>query len=234
MTTVITRLYADEKTACDIARQMKNEGIPKRALKVVVADGLKGGALTEALKSAGVHKRTAAGYAERVAGGAAALVAKVNYKPLGAAKIVRDIAARAAVVPVENATEEFTCEDAPEMTTDNIMKDHRHIFLSETVKADEKPGSFSDRFGWKLLLDTPRKKNVYEGGRFMSTDFWPTPLVKTTAPKVKLLPADAPPQSAKFWKAPLLKDTPRQSNVMPGDFLPFSHTFGLATISRRA
>nr|P23460.1 RecName: Full=Light-harvesting protein B-800/850 gamma chain [Rhodobacter capsulatus]AAA26165.1 pucE protein [Rhodobacter capsulatus] len=117
--------------------------------------------------------------------------------------------------------------------TDNIMKDHRHIFLPQPVKADEKPGAFSERFGWKLLLDTPRKKNVYEGTKFMSQDFWPTPLVKTTAPKVKLIPADAPPQSAKFWKAPLLKDTPRQSNVIPGDFLPFSNTFGLATIQRR-
>lgn len=232
MTTVITRLYADEETACDIARQLKSEGIPKRALKVVVADGNKGAALAEALKSAGVHSSAAAGYAERVAGGAAALVAKVNYKPLGAAKLVRAITARAAVVAVENATEEFTCEDASEMT-DNIMKDHRHIFLPQPCKADEKPGAFSERFGWKLLLDTPRKKNVYEGTKFMSQDFWPTPLVKTTAPKVKLLPADAPPQSAKFWKAPLLKDTPRQSNVIPGDFLPFSNTFGLATIQRR-
>lgn len=68
MTTVITRLYADEETACDIARQLKSEGIPKRALKVVVADGKKGAALAEALKSAGVHPSAAAGYAERVAG----------------------------------------------------------------------------------------------------------------------------------------------------------------------
>nr|P23461.1 RecName: Full=Protein PucD [Rhodobacter capsulatus]AAA26164.1 ORF D [Rhodobacter capsulatus] len=94
MTTVITRLYADEKTACDIARQLKSEGIPKRALKVVVADGKKGAALAEALKSAGVHPSAAAGYAERVAGGLP-LVAKVNYKPLGAAKLVRAITARA-------------------------------------------------------------------------------------------------------------------------------------------
>jgi len=231
MATVITRLYADEKTACDIARQLRSEGISKRALTVVVADGKKGAVLAEALKSAGVHKSAAAGYAERVAGGAAALVAKVNYKPLGAAKLVRSITARAAVIAIENATEEFTCEDAPKMT-DNIMKDHRHIFLNQPVKS-EPAGEFSARFGWPLLKDTPRKKNVYEGRKVASKEFWPTPLVKTTAPKVVLLPADAPPQSAKFWKAPLLKDTPRQSNVIPGDFLPFSHTFGFATIARK-
>jgi len=211
MATVITRLYADEKTACDIARQLRSEGISKRALTVVVADGKKGAVLAEALKSAGVHKSAAAGYAERVAGGAAALVAKVNYKPLGAAKLVRSITARAAVIAIENATEEFTCEDAPKMT-DNIMKDHRHIFLNQPVKS-EPAGEFSARFGWPLLKDTPRKKNVYEGRKVASKEFWPTPLVKTTAPKVVLLPADAPPQSAKFWKAPLLKDTPRQSNA---------------------
>lgn len=231
MTTVITRLYADDKTACDIARQLKADGIPKKALQVIVADGRKRPALIEALKSAGVHDSAAAGYADRVAAGAAALVAKVNYKPLGAAKIVRTVTAKAAVVALENATEEFTCKDAPKMT-DNIMKDHRHMFLTQPVKS-EPAGEFSARFGWRLLLDTPRKKNVYEGGRFMSTNFWPTALVKDTPRKPNLLPADAPPQSAKFWKAPLLKDTPRQSNVMPGDFLPFSQILSLKTISRR-
>lgn len=232
MATVITRLYADEKTACDIARQLRSEGIPKRALTVVTADGKKGAALKEALKSAGVNDSAVAGYAERVAGGAAALVAKVNYKPLGAAKLVRSITARAAVVAIENATEEFTCEDAPKMN-ENIMKDHRHIFLNQPVKATP-AGEFSARFGWPLLKDTPRRKNVYEGTHYASQDFWPTPLVKDTPRKPNLCPRDAAPKSAAFWKAPLLKDTPRQSNVIPGDFLPFSQTFGLATISRKA
>ncbi|SOB93218.1 hypothetical protein [Rhodobacter maris] len=232
MTTAITRLYADADTAGDIARQLTREGIKPGAVTVVTADGRKRAALVEALKTAGVHESAVAGYAERLAGGAAALVAKVSHKPLGAAKLVRTIAARADAVALENVTEEFTCEEKTKMTTDNIMKDHRHIFLNAPVKA-EPAGEFSARFGWPLLQDTPRKKNVYEGDNFMSASFWPTPLVKDTPRKDNLCPRDAAPKSAAFWKAPLLKDSPRQSNVIPGDFLPFSQTFGFATISRR-
>ncbi|SOC05436.1 hypothetical protein SAMN05877809_103439 [Rhodobacter sp. JA431] len=118
------------------------------------------------------------------------------------------------------------------MNTDNIMKDHRHIFLNAPVKA-EPAGEFSARFGWPLLKDTPRTKNVYEGTKYMSQGFWPRPLVQDTPRKPNLCPRDAAPKSAAFWKMPLVQDSPRQSNVIPGKFLPFSDTFGFATISRR-
>ena len=232
MTTVITRLYAEEKTARDIANRLIHEGISISALQVVKAEGRKRPALTEALKAAGVHASAVAGYADCLAAGGAAVVAKVNHKPLGAAKIVRNTTAKAATVALENVTEEYSCKDAPKMN-DNIMKDHRHIFLNAPVKAGP-AGEFSARFGWSLLKDTPRKPNLCpRDAAPKSAAFWPTPLVKDTPRKPNLCPRDAAPKSAAFWKAPLLKDSPRQSNVIPGDFLPFSNTFGLATISRR-
>lgn len=94
MTTAKTRLYADAESACGIASLLRKKGIRPGAVTVVTADGCKRVALDQALKAAGVHIRAVVGSAERLAGGAAALVAKVSHKPLGAAQVLRIISAR--------------------------------------------------------------------------------------------------------------------------------------------
>ncbi|PTV97507.1 hypothetical protein C8J27_101623 [Rhodobacter aestuarii] len=89
MTTAYTRLYADDTTACGLASQLTRKGKLSGAISVVMADGSKRATLVEALKAADVHVSAVVGSAERLAGGAAALVAKVSHKPLGAAKLLR-------------------------------------------------------------------------------------------------------------------------------------------------
>ena len=86
MTTVITRLFADEPAARQAVRKLRLEGFPADAVSLV--SGADAAAELEAAKA---DDSAVKAYAPRIANGAAAVVVRATYKPLGAAKIARTV-----------------------------------------------------------------------------------------------------------------------------------------------
>lgn len=231
MTTVITRLYADEETAERAQNRLRLEGLPKHAVEVISADGRKKNALSDRLEHAGVWDEAAKVYAGRIADGASLLVVRATYKPLGAAKLARGVLRETPAVDVGLDEEERFVPDGPERAP-NILKDHPRFMTFPLEPDDYRPGTISDRIGVSLLTSwRPSGRKVFEGGRFMSRVFWPMPLTirkKSTDSVIR----GGKHVSKTFWPMPLVKTNPRRLSVIRGGGFPLSRAMGWPLLTR--
>jgi hypothetical protein len=221
MTTIISRLFPDQKSAQSAADRLMFKGFPSRSCTVIAGDGA-----AARLERAQVEEAALPAYHAGLSKGQAVLAIKATYKPLGALSIARKVLDGYDTVDIGAASEERELPWQPERAG-SVLKDHP-LFL--TVPGTKLPhGPISANFGmpmtkphsdkrplidrrmsrlfWpmKLLSTKPRKTSVYHGGRFMSRSFWPAPLLSTKT---------------------------RSKSVIPGGALPFSRLFGMPTISR--
>jgi hypothetical protein len=227
MTTVISRLFPDQRSANSVKEQMLTRGFPRSALKVMSASD---GAVADKLARAGVATDTAAAYADHVAGGKAVLVVLATYKPLCAARIAREMLAGAGTIDIGGHSEESYTKEEP-VTNSSILKDHPR-FLTLPVDPEDYRGRLMSReFNIPLLKPHRTKRSAISGGRFMSLKFWPMPLLKTNR-KANSAIKGGRHMSARFWPQPLLTTRPRRKNVIPGGGFPLSRLFGWPTVIR--
>ncbi len=227
MTTLITRLYASEKAADTMADKLYWKGFPRRSLQVVT--GSDKAAVQERLMRAHVPADSAAIYAEHVAGGTALLLIGATYKPLGAARIARDMTAKSDVMDVAGVVDETRVPDQPDHAP-SVLKDHPR-FLSMGISA--KRNLISDQLGLRTLSPRRERRSAIRGGRFMSRAFWPMKLVSQNRNAHSAI-SGGKFMSKAFWPMPLLSSTPRRNSVMPGGGTPFSRALGLSTLSSRS
>jgi hypothetical protein len=233
MTTVITRLYDNEETASATARRLNREGLPRHALQVITAKGLSREEIAERMKRASVHDSALTTYADHVAAGNALLVVRATYKPLGAARITRDITARTPVKTVGGVVDDHYLPDGPDHAP-SVLKDHPRLLSLDLEPGEYKGGPISAEVGIPLLTRGHRNRplHVFRGGGHMSRWFWPLPLV-TRKRKANSAISGGRHVSRLFWPMPLLTRKERTRSVIRDGALPFSRALGIPTIIRR-
>lgn len=228
MTTVITRLFADKKTADMVANRLTWEGFPKSALRVIAdADD----ALHERMESARVDEAARPVYAEKIGAGAALLVVHATYKPLGAARIAREVTERAGAIDVGAVPDDTWFPDGPERAP-SILKDHPRFMTLPLDPEDYRGGPISRELGIPLLARKRKRNSAMRGGGHMSRFFWPMPLVIRKRSARSAISGGAH-MSRFFWPMPLVTTKKRKNSVIRGGALPLSRALGWPTISSR-
>lgn len=233
MTTVITRLYADEEAASATARRLGWEGLPARAVEVIGGKGMSRDEIARRMTRAAVHEASVGAYAERVAAGNALLVVRATYKPLGAAQITRDVTARSKTIDMAGVVDEHFFRDPPDHAP-SVLKDHPRLLSLDLDAGEYKGGPISAELGIPLLTRGHRNRpiRVYKGGRHMSRAFWPMPLLSKKRSSSSAIHGGRFMSKA-FWPMPLITRKERTRSVIRGGALPFSRALGLSTILRR-
>lgn len=231
MTTIITRLFASEEAAQRVANKLHWEGFPKRAYRVIPASaGSDAAAMEDRLKRAGVDPDAAAAYAGKLGDGGAVMVIHATYKPLGAARIAREILGRAETVDVGSVNDDFYVPDGPQRAS-SVLKDHPRIMTLPIGEEEIPRGPVTERF-FPLLKAHKEGRSVMDSDRRMSRAFWPMPLVIRGRESHSVI-SGGKHMSTTFWPMALVSTSPRRKSVIPGGGLPLSRALGWPPISRR-
>lgn len=230
--TVITRLYENEDAARAVARRLRRERFPDRAVQIIAPGaGLDRDALEDKMTRARVRPGAAATYADRVAEGAALLVIRATYKPLGAARIAREAVERSETVDAGVPVEEYKVESGPDHAP-SVLKDHPRFLTLPPDPEGHRPGLVTSRLGLPLLTQHRRKKSAMSGGGHMSRYFWPGPLIIRRKKATSAI-SGGRHMSRYFWPMPLVTTRPRKKSVIPGGGHPMSRALGWPTTTRR-
>ena len=231
MTTVITRLYANEDIARGAENRLRWEGFPRNAVQVIAAAPGQGhDALTARMTHAMVDEGTAPAYADKVGGGMALLVVRATYRPLGAVRIARETLEKTDAVEAGIQPDEVYVRDGPDHAP-SVLKDHPRFLTLPFHDDDVRPGPITERLGWRLLSKRPRRLKVISGDRRMSRMFWPQRLV-TQNRKATSAMSGTRHMSQWFWPMPLIVSRPRRKSVIRGGGHPLSRLLGWPTIGR--
>ena len=187
MTTVVSRLYADRKTADAVVEALLAEG--HLAENIDVIDAPEGAA--ERMRAARVSREAAARYAEKLGDGKALVVTRVPFIPFGAAAnaietVDRFDSVNAGVAnqneyireqPSERFFKKKVLEGNPLMLTTRLEGPHRRFLTKSPAESGASIGLISEKFGLRLLSDRKTRNSAIRGGAFMSTRFLPFPLL---------------------------------------------------------
>lgn len=167
MTTIITRLYADKAAASAVYRKLSREGFRAPDMDVIAArEGDDAQATAARLKKARVHESVAPVYADKIASGAAALVVRADYKPLGARKIALGILdASDTMVSGAEPEEYFVKSPPPKPGLPTVLSEHPLFFrIDRDPGTGRELGLMSDFIGLPMLSRRERKKSTMEYG----------------------------------------------------------------------
>lgn len=222
MTTIITRVFPDVSEAETAVHRLNLRGMPKRDRQIIVA-----GPKAEAqMKRAQVHETAMAPYAKHLAEGRAVLVVAASYRPLGAARMTREVLAKLETIETGAVIDDFGVAWQPEKSP-SILKDHPLFF---SIPGLEPPGRISDMFGMSTLKARRAKKPLMAHDKRMSRMFWPMKLVSNRKSKHSVIDGNRR-ISRMFWPMKLISDGHRRKSVIPGGGHPLSRRFGFKMIS---
>jgi hypothetical protein len=173
---------------------MYTHGVPRAIIRIY--DTPKG--LAETLEQADVLPETAKAYADRMSSGGAVLMVRGKYKPLGVAKITRNVAAEKGAVDMGDLNQDVFVKDDRGRGL-SILGDHPHILMRQ--KDPLKPTHHMA--DWPIPLISRRKPYdamaIKRHGRMAN---WPIPLISHRKPYDKF----AFPRHARManWPIPLI------------------------------
>ncbi|MCE8006225.1 hypothetical protein [Aestuariivita sp.] len=172
MTTVISRLYADEATAHGVVDALRAEGFPQNTIDTITQKD------ADAIAATRINADDAAIYANRMEAGNVLVVVRAPLTPFGAARRAMAIVDEAQSIPAGIASPNLHITEAadPRLFL-SILPDHPR-FLSSDVGPDSPRvrGTVSDGLGWPLL-SKHRTKRSASSGWFTSTKLLPFPLL---------------------------------------------------------
>jgi len=164
MTKVITRLF---KTA-EQARLVRHELIGMQGFSpriVALYDDAEG--LSETLTAAHVAEATAKQYEQQVKNGAAVVLVRAGYRPLGVAQTARDVTADMGALDMGGLVQEVYVRDAPERHSNSLLLDHPRLLTRNRV-----PDSTTYHMAnWPIPLISRRKpitESVIEPHAYMA------------------------------------------------------------------
>ncbi len=176
MTKVITRYFDSADTARAVAETLRGEErFPASILRVHdTPDGL-----ADKLIAAHVDPATARAYQERMASGGAVVLVNAGYKPLGVARITREVTARMGAADMGALVEEVFVKDAP--GSDLSVLEGTPLMLTRR----RVPGSTTYHMAdWPIPLLSRRKpydESVFPRHARMAE--WPIPLISRIKPR---------------------------------------------------
>ena len=226
MTTLYTRLYADEKTANAVRDRLYRAGFPRHVMRLISGrDGEGHEGLAQRISRARVPERAAAVYTESVASGNVLLVVEAGYKPLGARKIGKKVLAETDPLPANLESEDFKVPKLRDHAP-SVMKEHPR-FLTASPDPDHIGGPLSDQFGFNLISSHRRRNSVNKGGHI-----FPFAMV-TKGRNANSAMKGGSFISRIFWPMKLVTNAPRRRSAMRGGGHPLSRLLGLPTTSSR-
>jgi hypothetical protein len=183
MTTIITRLYADDATAQSVVAALVAKGIDEDSIQVI------GSADIAAIKAANVDATSAAAYSAAMTGGQKLVVVEVGFNPQGAARKAIKTVSRTPSINVGLSSEDNYIEESLDPAFANSVMDgspllltnsfvrlpHGHIFGSNPV-IHSRPRSSAIRGGAYMVpmtrISTPKtKSSAIRGGKLISSLF---------------------------------------------------------------
>lgn len=205
MTTIITRLYADTRTAEKVVDELKAGDIPARGIDLI-ADAGEHGSVKARMVDAHVPEDSAAKYAPHVEGGNALVVVRAEFTPVGAARAAKKIVNAHPSIDAGVEDEDYYITKAmPKEHAPSILKDHPRFLSGDMDPGKPRRGLISPIFGLPLLTRHRKRRSVMEDHRHVST---------------RILPMD------------LVTRHPRKPSVMQGGY-KFSEALGLPTVTPR-
>ncbi len=207
MTTIVTRLYADTKTAEQAATALKLQSHRDDTIDVIE----QGTGAKAAMIDARVPEHSAAAYSKKMTKGNALVVVRAAITPFGAARNAMD------------TLDEFDSIDAGVENQNVYLKEDsvEHMFLDTKVDRthrlwatwgnERRRGRVSDAFGVRTLAPYKTHNSVMSGTHFMSRAFWPMSLLSRRKPNAVL--RDNPHMSKYFWPMPLISRRTPNVNV---------------------
>jgi hypothetical protein len=172
MTTVISRLYADEAAAHGVVDDLRAEGFPASTIDVIAT------ADAAAIAAARVAAPDAEKYAAKMAAGNVLVVVRAPVTPFGAARRAQEVVDGTEWIPAGVANQNrYVEERADPRLFLSVMTDHPR-FLSHDVGPDSPRtrGTVSEGLGWRLL-SPHRTTRSASSGWFASTKLLPFKLL---------------------------------------------------------
>jgi hypothetical protein len=175
MTTIITRLYKDLATAQAVAGALTSAGHDAGTIDVIGRDG--NGSAEDRMGEARVPKASAAAYAGGIAKGAALLVVRAPFAPMGTARHAMRVVNRTAAIDVGLADEDVYVREQPVIEkTGRVL--HGTVFYMSNPHRSLTHGHI---LGSNPIKPSKPRTSAIPGGAYMSTKFWPGKLL--SAPK---------------------------------------------------
>lgn len=234
MTTIITRLYADAKTANAVRNALLEAGNAAETVDVIKKGDIPEGQGAQGrIEAAMVRPEAAAAYAPAVEGGKVLLVCRAPFMPLGTALNAIRIADGSPSIDAGVANQNFYLTDVPPPSElqflPKILKDHPRFLFKDKDLARHR-GTISNRYGFRLLSKRQPKNVLLKGEPHVSTKFWPTPLLSKRTPKDNLLHGY---MSTRFFKWSLLSKRTPSKDVLAENGPIFSKRLGLPLLIER-
>lgn len=186
MTTVISRVYADEATADSVIAQLQDTGFPKSTY-----DKISSGGSPAEIEATQVAQKTAAVYAGMLTNGATLVVVRAELTPFGAAKAATKIMDAASPLQAEVETETLYIRSAPPNV--NIFKgsvlEGGPLFLTTKAElARKRDRGLSASLGLGTLAPDYPRASAWAGKTFLSQRVWPQPLLSSKSGKTSVIP----------------------------------------------
>lgn len=182
MTTIVSRLYADPKTAGQAVTALKLQNHPDDLIDVIEY----GSGAKDAMLAARVPNASATAYSNKMTKGNTLVVYRAPVTPFGAARNAMDTLDEFESIDAGIENENPYVQEGPEgdMFVDlKVDRTHRHW---ATWGSERRRGRVSDAFGIRTLSPHKTKNSVMTGTNHMSKKFWPMPLISKRVPNVKV------------------------------------------------
>jgi hypothetical protein len=177
MTTIITRLYKDLATAQGVANELAAAGHDSDTIDVIGRDGA--GSAEARMAAARVPKGSTAAYAAGVAKGAALLVVRAPFAPMGTARHAIRVVNRTAAIDVGLADEDVYIREQAKVEKSNTILQGTVFYMSNPHRS----AFHGHVLGANPIIPAKPRGSAIAGGAYMSTKFWPGKLL--SAPKEK-------------------------------------------------
>jgi hypothetical protein len=185
MTTVISRLYNDSRTANAVVKSLQDVGFLDDMIDVMSAahDGEHLAArMTEAL----VSRKTAETYLSEMSGDVTLLVVRAPFTPFGAARSAIQTVDAHPSLPSAVTDNNMLIRDVPVNRYNLSVLTNHPLFMTDKKEVGRNDGRISHGFGWRLLKPHKSKRSVKSGGGYMSRMFWPMPLTSKKKDKLSV------------------------------------------------
>ncbi len=175
MTTIITRLYKDLATAQAVASELTGAGHAMDTIDVISRNG--DGAVEARMAEVRVPGPSAKAYATGIANGAALLVVRAPFAPIGTARHAIRVVNRTAAINVGLADEDHYVREEPVLARSRSVLPGTVFYMSNPHRSLP----HGHILGANLVLAPKPRTSAISGGGYMSSKFWPGKLL--SAPK---------------------------------------------------
>ncbi len=218
MTTLITRLFADNTVASEASNALQANGIDEDAIRAI-----SGGDARQAMVDVGLGEDAVAAYADKMSGGNTLVAVRA---PFGTAGRAMTALKKFEAIDVGLASQEahISAQDNPEMQS-SIIKGNKKFLTGKGVTESR----YMSPFGFPLLSKNQRGRAKVDSSTISSKFGWRT----TKPPKEgKRVLSDNPTPFSSLLGMKLIKKPRLRTSVMRDNPTPFSSALGLSTLTK--